>query len=90
MRGDVPREVTRTLPERPKHHLIFGFRNSSVPYRKNGDGTIALDSQLRPEAQIQAASTRGFDEDHMSILGSARVSEHVNAILAKETVASRN
>lgn len=78
------------MPERVKHHLIFGFRNSSLLSRKSGDGTIALDSQLRPEAQMQAESTRGFDEDHVSILGSARVSEHVNAILARETVASRN
>lgn len=78
------------MPERVKHHLIFGFRNSGLLSRKSGDGTIALDSQLRQEAQIQAASTRGFDEDHVSILGSARVSEHVNAILAKESVASRN
>ncbi len=76
--------LSQPMPKRVKYHLIFGYRNSSILSRKSGDGTVPLDSQLRLAAQIQAKSTRGFDEDHMGILASAHVSEHVNDILARE------
>ena len=34
----------------------------------SSDGVIALSSQLRDEAQDNAVTIRGFDEDHVGIL----------------------
>jgi hypothetical protein len=43
---------------------------------------VAVSSELRPEAQDEARSLRGFDEDHTSILRSAEVAAYLNGILA--------
>ena len=66
-----------------RHHLVFGFRNTNVLSTTSGDGTIPLDSQLPSLAQEQAASLRGFDEDHLSILTSAQVGAYLNRILSE-------
>lgn len=63
------------------HHLLFGYRNNAVVGSGSSDGTVSLSSQLRPEAQNQAASVRGFDEDHMSILDAVEVLEYINRLL---------
>ena len=39
-------------------------------------------SELRPEAQQEALSLRGYDADHNGILSSPAVAGHVNEILA--------
>jgi len=62
---------TQPLPVGVQHHLVFGYRDTTVP----------LASQLPLQAQRQAASVRGFDDDHMGILEDPLVAEHVNAIL---------
>lgn len=70
------------MPKGVQHHMLFGFRNTSTLSGSSSDGTIPLDSQLRHDAQIQAASVRGFNEDHMSILQSELTAAYVNAVLA--------
>ncbi len=70
----------RSSPEELPHHLVFGYRNTSRISSRSGDGTIPLESQLRAEAQQQAVSLRGFDEDHTSILANPQLGDHLNAI----------
>jgi len=67
----------RRLPAAMSYHLLFGFRGSG-----SNDGIVALSSQLRPEAQEEARSERGFDETHTSILQSSAVAARLNQILA--------
>lgn len=69
------------LPRGIPHNLIFGYRNNVLVGTTSGDGTITLASQLRSEAQVQAATQRGFDEDHLSILEAKVVHDHVNRLL---------
>ncbi|NML43184.1 alpha/beta hydrolase [Ramlibacter sp. G-1-2-2] len=59
-------------PVQVQHHMVFGYSDKTVPLR----------SQLPLAAQQQAASVRGFDEDHMAILASPAVAAHLNAVLA--------
>jgi pimeloyl-ACP methyl ester carboxylesterase len=73
---------TTPLPNGVQHHILFGFRNASTLSGTCGDGTIPLDSQLRDDAQIQAASLHGLDEDHLSILNSKVVAAQLNVILS--------
>ena len=70
----------RPLSDDLPHHLVFGYRNTSRISSRSGDGTIPLESQLRPEAQQQAVSLRGFDEDHTSILANPQLGDYLNAI----------
>ena len=70
------------LPEGLPHHLIFGFRNDTILATESSDGVIDLSSQLRPLAQEQAETIRGFDESHSSILQSPVVIDRINSILA--------
>ena len=72
------------LPRQVHHHLIFGYRNNVLVGKTSGDGTITLASQLRKEAQAQAVTQRGFDEDHLTILKSDEVSAYVNGLLSIE------
>jgi len=69
------------LPEDLPYHLIFGFRQDSIFGSKSSDGVIVLSSQLRDAAQEQAQSIRGYDEGHVSILGSEAVAYKLNQIL---------
>lgn len=69
------------LPGDVEHHLLFSFRNESGLRRGSGDGVIPLASQLRPEAQAQATTLRGFDDDHMSVLENPEVHRLVNELL---------
>lgn len=67
------------------HHLLFGFRQNSIFGSDSSDGVIKLTSQLRHDAQLQASLVRGYDEDHVSILGNAEVIKLVNEIIAPTT-----
>ena len=73
-----PAEKTkrRRLPKTMTYHLLFGFRGAGP-----NDGTVALSSQLRQEAQEEARTERGFDETHRSILQSAAVADYLNEAL---------
>ena len=52
------------------YHMMFGFHGGGI---RLSDGVVALSSQLRPEAQKEAATVRGFDETHTGILASPAV-----------------
>ena len=78
---DGAKMARRRLPEHIAYHLLFGFHGGGPD--GSGDGVVAVASQLRPEAQEEARSERGFDEDHTSILRSPAVAARVNAILAE-------
>jgi pimeloyl-ACP methyl ester carboxylesterase len=67
----------RRLPNQVAYHMMFGFKGGS-----SSDGVVQLASQLRPEAQEEASSLRGYDETHTGILDSPAVAAHLNEILA--------
>ncbi len=71
------------VPSEVQHHLVFSFQNTSLLGGGSGDGTITLASQLRREAQQQAISQRGFDEDHISVLNSEDAIEYVISLLGE-------
>jgi pimeloyl-ACP methyl ester carboxylesterase len=73
----------RALPPETRHHLIFTFnRNSALP-GDSSDRTVTVASQLRPEAQREAARLYGFDDDHDSVLTDPRVAATLEEILAR-------
>jgi pimeloyl-ACP methyl ester carboxylesterase len=72
-------KARRRLPQHMAYHLLFGYRGGGSA---SSDGTVVLASQLRREAQEEARSVRGFDEDHASVLRSPDVAARVNEILA--------
>jgi pimeloyl-ACP methyl ester carboxylesterase len=68
---------------RLSYHLFFSHRGGfNVMSGGNTDGVVSLASQLIPAAQDRAATLRGFDEDHTSILRSVSVGEHLSRVLA--------
>lgn len=76
------------LPSGVSYHLLFGYRNAATLSRSSGDGVIPLESQLRPAAQNEAVAVRGFNEDHVSILGNAELQNYINDALLRQD--SRN
>jgi len=76
------------LPPGVQHTMLISYRNTSSFSRDSSDGVIPLKSQFRLEAQRQAVTVRGFDEDHVSILDSADVHTEVNLAL-RDTGAAR-
>lgn len=73
---DVPTNaVRRRLPAHMAYHMLFGYKEGS------SDGVVPIASQLRQEAQEEARSLRGFDEDHTGILRSPDAIGHLNRIL---------
>ena len=60
------------LPAGTAHHLVF------TP----NDQTVTRESQLRPEAQRDAARVHGFDDSHMGVLNNTEVAELLNKLLA--------
>jgi pimeloyl-ACP methyl ester carboxylesterase len=78
---DAARTKRRRLPAHVAYHLLFGFHGGGPD--GSGDGVVAVASQLRLEAQEEARSERGFDEDHTSILRSPAVAARLNEILAE-------
>lgn len=70
-------------PANLSYHLFFSHRGGfNVMSGGNTDGVVSLASQLLPAAQDRAASLRGFDEDHTSILRSASASHFLARVLA--------
>jgi len=63
------------------HYLFFTFRNDGMTFGEASDGTVSLASQLRAEAQKQAARVEGFNETHMSVLESKEMSVRLNTLL---------
>jgi len=67
------------LSENVDFKLIFTYNNSEDG--PSGDGRVPLEKQLRAEAQNEATSVRGFDEDHISILSSKEATAYINTLL---------
>ena len=70
----------RRLPDHLAYHLLFGFDRGSGR-GPSSDGVISLESQLRPEAQAEARSLRGFDASHQGILRDRNAINRVNHLL---------
>ena len=79
---DAAKKGRRRLPAHIAYHMLFGFQGGG-PDGGSGDGVVPLASELRPEAQEEARTMRGYDESHTSILRSAAVADRLNAILAE-------
>jgi hypothetical protein len=77
------KRVRRKLPAGTEHDLLFGFKRDSSSFGESSDETIVLSSQLRPEAQDDAAAVFGFDATHTGILADPAVSGLVNRLLAR-------
>jgi pimeloyl-ACP methyl ester carboxylesterase len=75
------RSERRRLPPHVAYHMLFGFSGGGMS--GSSDGTVSLASQLRAEAQEEALSLRGYDEDHTSILHRPAVTTRLNEILAE-------
>ena len=70
-------------PAHLSYHLFFSHRGGyNVMSGGNTDGVVSLASQLLPAAQERAATLRGFDEDHTSILRSAAAGRALARVLA--------
>lgn len=75
--------VRRRLPRGIVHHLFFGFHRDESWPGASSDSTIALVSQLRAEAQADAARIYGHDDTHTGIVRDPEVSAQLNEILAR-------
>jgi pimeloyl-ACP methyl ester carboxylesterase len=71
------------LPSGIDYTLLFGSLSGEGLLREPTDGTILVSSQLRAEAQRDAALVMGFDETHAGILASAQVVSEVQRVLAR-------
>lgn len=71
---------SRPLPPGIDYTLLFGHLSGEGLLREPSDGTILVSSQLRPEAQADAALVMGFDESHAGILSSAKVVSEVQRV----------
>lgn len=79
--SDLPsRTARRSVPAHVDYHLLFAYRGGAGS--EAGDGVVALSSQLRPEAQQEARSIRGYDETHTSILEAPAVAARLDEILS--------
>ena len=68
------------LPPKLPHNLMFTFHHEGRG-DTSSDGTIDVSSQLRPEAQQQASTLRGYDETHMGVLNSEAVTQRLQELL---------
>jgi len=56
------------MPPDVSSFLLFSYRGDRNPLSENNDGIVTLKSQLRWEAQDEAAKVYGFNQEHESIL----------------------
>lgn len=71
------------LPDHVRYHLLFGFKRDSIFGAASSDGVIELSSMLRQEAQDEADSIRGYDDDHTGILSDPAVIRKLAQILGQ-------
>jgi hypothetical protein len=74
---DGAQSERRRLPSNLSHHLIFTFLGT-----ESDDGTVSLESQLRPEAQEESFRLYGFLQSHIGVLNDSKTSELLNRILS--------
>jgi pimeloyl-ACP methyl ester carboxylesterase len=72
----------RPLPSSIEHHLFFSFARKTGGPGAADDGVVTVKSQLAYQAQLEAATIRGVDDNHNGILQSAFVVQWLNRILA--------
>ena len=79
-KGDFIQSLYRKeLSDHVAFEMIFAYNNAEEG--PSGDGRVPLDKQLRREAQNEARSIRGFNEDHISILRSKETVDYINTLL---------
>jgi len=72
----------KSIKDKLQHHIIISYHGkNSYVIPKSNDGTVSIASQLKSEAQKEATSVHGFDEDHMSILSNKDVIKLVERLL---------
>ncbi|MCG3149096.1 MAG: hypothetical protein PCFJNLEI_02555 [Verrucomicrobiae bacterium] len=72
----------RSLSPQVRHYLAFTYGGKESPFLpESNDGTVSVASQLKPEAQADAAGMRGFNESHDAILHSAAAIRWVEEVL---------
>ena len=81
--GELNNKTRRTLPPHTPFYLLFGYHGGGVLAGESNDGVVSIASQLRPEAQLEAARIYGLDADHTAILRDPLTQERFNAILAE-------
>jgi pimeloyl-ACP methyl ester carboxylesterase len=63
--------LSHPLPSGTRHDLIFGYQGSgSLGLPRENDGVVAVESELLPQVQEEAASVFGLPLDHTGILAS--------------------
>jgi pimeloyl-ACP methyl ester carboxylesterase len=56
------------LPDSVDYHLLFSFKGDSSFVMDNNDGSVSIESQLDPRAQVAATRTYGHNSGHTEIL----------------------
>ena len=74
-------QTPRRLPQGTPHHLLFTFKQGGTTFGEANDGTVTVSSQLRREAQRDAARLHGFNETHMGVLQNQEVAALLNDLL---------
>ncbi len=69
------------LPSSLRYDLVFAFDPSST-LGAPSDGTVTLESQLRPAAQQEATGERGFAMGHDDVLSEPAAVEYVLGVIA--------
>ncbi len=77
------------LPAEVPFHLFFTYPGGATFTMKTGDGAVALDSMLRPEAQEQATQVFGFDAGHTEILRDPAAIALVHRVLTERAAKLR-
>ena len=68
-----------------QHQLLFSFKKGSGSFGESSDQVVTVASELRAEAQDEAAGVYGFDDTHRGILEDPQVSQRVNKLLDEVT-----
>ena len=76
---------SRPLATSVEHFLLFtchmGLSIEDVLFIESSDGVIALSSELRREAQDEAAKVIGFDQTHTGVLTDPQMLDRVLEII---------
>jgi len=78
-----------SLPPLTRHELLFSYKKGSSSFGASSDRVVTVASELRAEAQDEAAGVYGFDDTHMGILEDPQVSLRVNKLLDDAALAWR-
>jgi pimeloyl-ACP methyl ester carboxylesterase len=71
----------RPLPARTRYYLFYAQTDPTQPVDRATDGTVAVSSQLHPDAVRDAREVIGFTENHTSVLRSPAVVAAYSRIL---------